>query len=182
MNQVGIITPVAAGRAQDLRALLSALPRDRPPTRDGPVGTQSSPFTGVLPATHFARLVVVELDNAPHLFFTSCFDGDTRDYLRALAVTPTAQSIWGHCQPATSAATLTASELERYLCDERNWLPTQYVVSAIPPGVTVSQINRALSLRTQLSGLVTRAALLDPTRLAHDFRQLPAIQALLARS
>jgi hypothetical protein len=182
MNQVGIATPVAAGRAPELTALLSALPRDRPPTRDGPAGTRPSPFTGVLPATHFARLVVIELANVPHLFFTSCFDGDTRTYLRALAATPTAQSIWSHCQPTASAATLTPSDLERYLCDERNWLPAHYVVSAVPPRVTVSQINRALSVRAQLSALVTRAASLDPASLAHDFRQLPAIQALLRGS
>jgi hypothetical protein len=185
MNHVGIITPVAAGRAAQLAAFLSALPRDRPPARDGPLATEPSPFSGALPPTHFARLVVIELDGRPHLLFTGCFDGSTRDYLRALAATPTAQTIWSHCQLTTAGATPTptpdAAELERYLCDERHWRPAQYVVSAIPPGVTVGQINRALSLRAQLSGLMTRAGSLDPVALSHDFRQLPAIQALLSR-
>jgi hypothetical protein len=54
-------------------------------------------------------------------------------------------------------------------------------VSAIDSGVTVGHVNRALSLRAQLAGLVTRAAGLDPTALAHDFRQLPGVQGLLSR-
>jgi hypothetical protein len=183
MNQVGIVTPVAAGRVAGLEAFLSSLPRDRAPTRDGPVATEPSPFTGVLPPTHFARFVVITLDDRSHLLFTSCFDGAGRDYLRALAATPTAQTIWSHCQLTTVGATRppTAAELEQYLCDERNWRPTQYVVSAIAPGVTVGQINRALSLRVQLARLMMRAASLDPAALAHDFRQLPAVQALLNR-
>jgi hypothetical protein len=181
MNQVGIITPVAAGRTADREAFLGSLPRDRPPTQDGPVATEPSPFAGVLPPTHFARFVVIELDGRPHLLFTSCFDGSTRAYLRALAATPTAQTIWSHCQLTDAGETPTAAELEQYLCDERNWRSAQYVVSAIPSGVTVGQINRALSLRAQLSGLMMRAGPLDPAALAHDFRQLPAIQALLSR-
>jgi hypothetical protein len=45
----------------------------------------------------------------------------------------------------------------------------------------VGEVNRALSLRMQLSGLMTRGSSVDPTALAHDFRQLPAIQALKRR-
>ena len=181
MNQVGIITPVAAGRAADLEACLSSLPRDLPPTQDGPVATEPSPFTGALPPTHFARFVVIDLHDRRHLFFTSCFDGGTGEYLRALAATPTAQRIWSHCQLTIADEAPSVAELERYLCDQRNWRPTQYVVTAIPRGVTVAQINRALSLRAQLSGLMMRAGPLDPAALAHDFRQLPAVQALLHR-
>ncbi|MGH2895613.1 MAG: hypothetical protein ACRDPM_20420 [Solirubrobacteraceae bacterium] len=179
MGQVGIITPVTDGRAEELKRLLSALPRDKPPTREGPVTAKPSPFTGVLPPTHFARFVVIKLDHdRPYLLFTSVFDGDTRDYLRALAATEEAQEVWSHCKIAD---TPTAGELERYLCDERNWRPSQYVVSAVPDGVTVGEINRALSLRAQLAGLITRATARDPTALAHDLRQLPAVQALMSR-
>jgi hypothetical protein len=179
VGQVGIITPVTDGRAEELKRCLSALPRDGPPTREGPITAEPSPFAGVLPPTHFARFVVIELDHKkPYLLFTGAFDGDTHEYLRALAATKQALQIWSHCQIAD---TLTAAKLERYLCDERNWRPSQYVVSAVPGEVTVSQINRALSLRAQLSGVMTRAATLDPTALAHDFRQLPAIQALMSR-
>ena len=62
-----------------------------------------------------------------------------------------------------------------------NWRPTQYVVSAIAEGITVEQVNRALSLRAQLGALLARAGALDPTALAHDFRQLPAVHALMSR-
>ena len=182
MGQVAIITPVTGGRAGDLTTFLSGLPRDKAPTAGGRPATPASPFTGVLPPTHFARFVVIELDrDEPYLFFTSVFDGGTRDYLRALAATPTAQEIWNHCQIADAREPLTTVQLERYLCDERNWRPTPYVVSAVSADVTVGQINRALSLRAQLAGLMTRASALDPTALAHDFRQLPAIQSLMSR-
>lgn len=182
MGQVTIITPVTDGRANELNAYLTALPRDRPPGAAGPVSTPASPFTGVLPPTHFARFVVIKLDHdKPHLLFTSAFDGDIGDYLRALAATPTAQAIWGYCQLTDSGEPLTAAMLERYVRDERNWRPAQYVVNALPDGATVGQVNRALALRAQLGALMTRAGAMDPTALAHDFRQLPAVQALLRR-
>jgi hypothetical protein len=126
--------------------------------------------------------VVIRLDHdRPYLLFTSAFDGETHDYLRALAATPEAQQVWSHCQLDGAPRPLSAEALARYLGDEGNWRATQYVVSAVPDGITVGQVNRALSLRAQLAGLVTRAATMDPTGLAHDFRQLPAVQALLAR-
>lgn len=178
MNAVGITTPVAAGRAEELAAYLSGLPRDQPPTSDGPAPWPTSPFAGALPPTHFARFVVIALDDHPYLFFTACFDGTVTDYLRALAGTPQAQAIWGHCQLECRGDTPTGSELERHLCDQRNWRSTQYVVNAMPAGVTVGEINRALSLRAQLAELVARATDHDPTGLAHDFRQLPSIRAL----
>jgi hypothetical protein len=182
VGQVGITTLVRDGRADELTTYLSGLPRDLPPTAAGPVVAPPSPFTGVLPPTHFARFVVVELErHTPYLFFTSAFDGDTGVYLRALAETETARQIWSHCHIEHSGDSLTAADLERYLCDEGNWRPAQYVVDALPDGVSVADVNRALSLRAQLGSLMTRAASLDPTALAHDFRQLPAIQALMAR-
>lgn len=182
MGQVAIITPVAGGRAHDLERCLRELPRDQPPTAQGPGATTPSPFTGVLPPTHFARFVVIPLDHdRPYLFFSSAFDGDTHDYLRALSTTRQAREIWSHCQLNGTGHPLTAEALERYLRDERNWRPAQYVVSAVADGVTVGQVNRALSLRAQLAGLITRPAALDPAALAHDFRQLPAVQALMSR-
>jgi hypothetical protein len=182
MGQVAITTPVTQAGAGALKTFLNELPRDTPPTADGPVPTAPSPFTGALPPTHFARFVVIELDDdASHLLFTSAFDGDTSEYLRALAATATAQAIWSHCQLPQSDRALTRSELERYLCDECNWRPAQYVVNALPDGVTVDAVNRALSLRAQLGALMMRAGVMEPTALAHDFRQLPAIQALMRR-
>lgn len=181
-GQVTIITAVAAGRAGELREYLSAqLPRDAPPTRAGPGEPPVSPFTGVLPPTHFARFVVIEMHDEPYLFFSSRFDGSTGDYLRALAHTDQALTIWSHCQVTRAADALTVTELERYLCDRRHWSPTPYVVSSIPAGVTVAQINRAVSLRAELARFVPRGQRLDPAALAHEFRQLPTIRALLGR-
>jgi hypothetical protein len=181
MGQVTIITAVAAGRAEELREYLSTrLPRDAPPSSAGPGESPASPFTGVLPPTHFARFVVITMHDEPYLFFSSRFDGPTPDYLRALAHTEQALIIWSHCQiPRAPDANLTVTELTDYLCDEQHWSPTPYVVSAIPSGVTVAQINRALSLRGELARFVPRAPRLDPAALAHEFRQLPAIRTLL---
>ena len=180
MGQVTIITAVTAARADALRDYLSTqLPRDAPPTSAGPAASPTSPFTGVLPPTHFARFVVIELHSEPYLFFSSRFDGRTCDYLRALAHTSQALTIWSHCQIAGAGDTLTVAELERHLCDRRHWSAPQYVVSSVPQGVTVAQINRALTLRAELARFVPRAPHLDPTSLAHAVRQLPAIRARL---
>jgi hypothetical protein len=182
MGQVAIITPVTKGHADELKAYLSTrLPRDRPPTSAGPVDTPRSPFTGVLPPTHFARFVVIDLDDRPYLFFSSRFDGPTGDYLRTLATTEQALTIWSHCEIRRGGDDLTVAELECYLCDRRNRSPAQYVVSAIPTRVTVGQINRALSLRAELARFVGEASRLEPVALAHAFRQLPAIRSLLSR-
>src|ERR1700759_3735867 len=125
-----MITPGARRRAAELQQFLSDLPRDAAPTAAGRPGTPPSPFTGVLPPTHFARFVVIRLDHDhPYLFFSSVFDGDTRDYLRALAATPPALEIWSHCHLTDAGRPLSAEALERYLCDERNWRPAQYMVS-----------------------------------------------------
>lgn len=181
MGQVGVITPVSERRADDLRRYLETeLPRDGPPTAAGATATTTSPFTGVLPATHFARFVVIELDERPHLLFSSRFDGPEHAYLRALAQTPQAVTIWSHCQIGPPGQQLTAAALQRHLCDHRNWSPAPYVVSAIPPEVTVGQINRALSLRRDLAHFVTYAARLDPAARAHAFRELPSVRRLLS--
>ena len=180
MGEVAIITPVVAARADELTMyLVTQLPRDEPPTEDGVTATRTSPFTGVLPPTHFARLVVIELDEHPYLLFSSRFDGDVSEYLRALARTPQALTIFSHCHIPAADGALTAAELERHLCDPGNWSLAPYVVSAIPEGVSVAEVNRALSLRAELGRFATYAQRLDPAALAHAFRQLPAIRALL---
>lgn len=182
MGDVLIITPVKPGKADALSEHLAALPRDgtSPPGR--PAGAGRSPFSGALPPTHFARLVMVALDHRPHLLFSSRFDGTAREYLRALAATEQAVTIWGHCEVDTRGAAFDRESLERYLCDRAGWLSSQYVVSAIPSGLTVGQINAALTLRRQVSAFAARAAGLDQWALAHEFRQLPAIRHLLHRS
>jgi hypothetical protein len=183
MGEVTIITPIAAGQADRLNQYLSELPRDTPPAPDLAALVPRSPFTGVLPPTHFARFVVIQLDAVAHLMFSSHFDGPVADYLRALGATAQALAIWSHCHiPGVPAGSeLDRPRLERYLCDPRHHLKAQYVVSAFPTGVTVGQVNGALSLRGQLAAFAARASGLHPTALAHDFRQLPAIRRLLQR-
>ena len=78
-----------------------------PPTAAGYATTPRSPFSGVLAPTHFARFVIIRLDRAaPHLFFSSAFDGDTVEYLRALAATPEAD--WTAMAKATASVGHTA--------------------------------------------------------------------------
>ena len=183
VGQVLIITPVKDGEADILNRHLAQLPRDAAPTGPGaPPAPPASPFTGALPPTHFARFVVISLEDRPHLLFSSRFDGEVSDYLRALAGTDEAVEIWRHCQVGGDGDTLDHASLEGYLRDCSHQLPSQYVVSAIPPQVTVGQVNAALALRAQVSRFVARAGGLDPGALAHEFRQLPAIRRLLSGS
>jgi hypothetical protein len=180
MGQVGVITAVAAGRAGELQRYLNTeLPHDEPPTPEGATATPTSPFTGALPPTHFARFVVVDLDERPHLLFSSRFDGPVDEYLRALARAPQALTIWSHCQINRTGPALTTAELAHYLCDPRHWSTAPYVVSALPPDVTVTEINRALALRRDLAQFMTRAAGLEPAARAHAFRELPSVRRLL---
>jgi hypothetical protein len=180
MGQVLIITPVRPGQSGALKRYLAELPRDVAPVgpHDRPT-VPVSPFTGRLPPTHFARFVVIGLHDEPHLLFSSRFDGAVSDYLKALAVTRQAVEIWSHCHIGAGGDSVDHRSLERYLCDPRHQLPSQYVVSAIPLKLTVGQINAAVALREQLSRFAARAGTLDPGALAHDFRQLPAVQRLL---
>jgi hypothetical protein len=185
VGEVLILTPVAPGQVESLRRYLDALPRDADPTAAAaPRPVPRSPFSGVLAPTHFARLVVVELEHRHHhLLFSSRFDGPVPDYLRALAATDTAVAIWSHCHLGVAGddGPPDADALSDYLCDSSHQLPAQYVVSAFPAGVTVAEINAALSLRSQVSALAVRAARLDQWALTHEFRQLPAIRSLLGR-
>jgi hypothetical protein len=182
MPDVLIITPVKPGEEDALKHHLAGLPRDPvATTRDGPRQPVRSPFSGTLPPTHFARLVVIKLHGRPHLMFSSRFDGAVEEYLRALAATEEALTIWGRCEVPSVPGGLDHERLERYLGDPRQRLESQYVVGAFPDTVTVGQINAALTLRAELSAFAVRAAGLGQTALAHEFRQLPAIRHLLAR-
>jgi hypothetical protein len=182
MPEVLIITPVKPGEADALKRYLAGLPRDPvATTRDGPRQPVRSPFSTTLPPTHFARLVVIELHRRFHLMFSSRFDGAVAEYLRALAATEEALTIWGHCEVPSVGGALDRERLERYLGDPRQRLESQYVVGAFPDAVTVGQVNAAVTLRAELSAFAARAAGLGQTALAHEFRQLPAIRHLFAR-
>jgi hypothetical protein len=179
-----IITPVKTDRAEDLQSYLRGLPHDPPPpppdSPDLPRGSVSSPFGRALPPTHFGRFVVIELDMRPHLLFSSRFDGRVHDYLRALAKTDEAQTIWDHCELPRDADGRRV-ELESYLLDPAHHVSTQYVLGSFPHRSTVGEINAALALRTELAGFAAHAAELGQLALAHDFRQLPSIRHLMVR-
>jgi hypothetical protein len=183
MSETLILTAVKPDQVKGLRRYLNELPRDAEPADpDQPRQAPRSPFSGAVPPTHFARLVVIELEDRHHLLFSGRFDGPVAEYLRALAATETALAIWGHCDLSTALdhRALDPDVLAEYLCDPRHRLPAQYVVSAFPAEVTVAEINAALALRTQVSGFAARAPVLDQSALAHEFRQLPAIRRLLS--
>ncbi len=178
MGAVLIITPVKPGHDEALALYLEQLPRDPLLPAGSPGETIRSPFSAALPPTHFARFVVIELHDQKYLMFSSRFDGPLHVYVRALAATDEALTIWSHCvMPAGDGVDRIG--LRHYLSDPRNHCRSPYVVDAFPRPVTVAQVNAALTLRSQLARLAARAAGFHPTDLAHDFRQLPAIQRLM---
>jgi hypothetical protein len=156
-----LLTAVAASREEALQLYL----RDLEP----------GAFRGRLPPTHFARFVVIEMDEGPKLLFSSRFDGDARPYLEALSRTDEAAEIWGHC------AIPGDMPLERYLCDEANHVTTQYVVSAFHERLRVGEINSALRLRGELSRFAAKAESAEHFTLWHEFRQLKEVRRILAR-
>jgi hypothetical protein len=159
MAGVAILTPVRDGREHDLRNYLRRL---------------DAPFRGL--KTHFARLVVIDI-GAPHLFFSSKFDGDEHDYLPRFARFSDAVAIWRHCQRPDPC---TAESLAEYLLDRRNRAEADYVIDMVPTA-TVAGINAALRLRAEVSALAGRSGGLDALALAHEFRQLESIRALTGR-
>jgi hypothetical protein len=153
-GDVVIVTPVAdAARADTLRKHLRGLDE-----AGGPLGHLDQD-------THFARFVVLALEDGPRLFFSARFDGDRDAYLTALAARPEAQAIWAHCDSSVAAD---ADALRAYL--EAHSLTAPYILS-VWPQETVAAVNRAFDRQAQLRGFAARAAGLDPVGLAHAFRQ-----------
>lgn len=149
-GDIVIVTPVLAGREDDLRAHLRGLGERGPPA-------------GMRQATHFARFVVLPLDGH-QLFFSSRFDGDLASYRAELAGLPAAQEIWSFCVPEAA----TPGRLLAYLTEHSITAP--YVLAAWSD-LTVEQINTAVRRRAQLARFAVRAAGLDPVGLAHAFRE-----------
>jgi hypothetical protein len=178
MPEVGILTPVAAGRDKGLRNLLREISRSRAPdaapAAGEPGGRPASPFAEMPQRTHFARLVVIDI-RKPHLFFTSRFDGPETDYLAALAAAAKTASIWGHC---TRPKPVNAQTLSDYFLHGTDRVDASYVLSVWKPPVTVAQINRALALRAAIGGLAGRSGELDAAALSHAFRQLEPVAQL----
>ena len=153
-----VLTPVAEGRLDDLRARLGALP----------AGTRS-PLAAV-PGTHFARWAVVAFDGkdgrpdpelAPHLLFSSEFDGDLDAYLTALCAGLGAEghAIWSHCEGYPGDAD---GALRDYLLRHR--VSPGYSVVAYP-GVSVEDVQAGLALRDMVTQFAIGAGALDPPAL-----------------
>jgi hypothetical protein len=176
MPELGILTPVQSRNEEPLRRLLRALSKSA--STDPPAGAgEPSPFAQMPARTHFARLVVIDI-GAPHLFFTSRFDGEEEAYLEALAAAPQTSRIWGLCERPVPAEEKT---LRNYFLKGTDRVEASYALSVVKPEVTVAQINRALELRAAIGDLAARSGELDAAALSHAFRQVEPVARLAER-
>jgi hypothetical protein len=162
---LSVMTPIASGRADELRTYLEALPQ-----RGGPFER--------LGRTHFARWVIVEDFvseaeqphedhlSSPFLLFTSNFDGPADSYLDELCerLAPEAREIWGRCDGCPAGAA--GDELKRYLLDNR--IPTGFFVAAYGKA-TVSKVRASLELRERMIDLAVRSESMTPAVLRQAF-------------
>jgi hypothetical protein len=178
MPELATLTRVKEGEEDHLRTYLRGLssPAPRPGAAAGPSAEASSPFAGQLPdGTHFARFVVIDIP-APHLLFSSRFDGDEDSYLGALAGVEAARRIWERCREPSP---VNRDTLHRYLlCDRDARVEASYVVRAFDPEATVGQINHALELRALISRFAADSRDLDAVALANGFRGLEPVRRL----
>lgn len=153
-----VLTPVAEGRLDELCARLRALP----------TGTRS-PLAGVS-GTHFARWTIVAFDGkdrrpdpevAPHLLFSSEFDGALDAYLTALCggLGAEGHAIWSHCAGYPGD---TDGALHDYLLRHR--VSPGYSVVAYPD-VSVEDVQAGLALRDMVTQFAMGAGALDPPAL-----------------
>ncbi|HEX4189313.1 MAG TPA: hypothetical protein VHY83_15600 [Solirubrobacteraceae bacterium] len=166
MTEVAVLTRVKPGEGENLRDYL------RGPDVHGRV---PSPFAGLAKGTHLARFVVIETD-APHLLFTSRFDGDERAYLKALSERREAREMFERCvkpDPVSQASLLA------HLSDDENQVPASYVVALTKPPETVERINDALGLQLELSTFAREAGVSTAADLAQAFWELPSVQRVL---
>lgn len=159
-----VLTPIAAGREQQLRDHLRGLA----------TGARS-PMIRVR-GTHYARWALVVLrdkrdDPVPsepvHLLFASEFDGPLEPYVRRLCVKlgQDAHEIWSHCDgyPGRDAEALAAFLLEHRI-------EPGYSVVAYPDS-SVDGVRAAFALRERLNDFLLRTATLDGPALKHAWEQ-----------
>jgi hypothetical protein len=161
-----VLTPIAAGAHDDLRAYLEGLL------------AAESPLARV-PRTHFARWVIVpdfvsegerSPDHlaSPYLVFTACFDGPLDSYLDELCneLSAEAPAIWGRCagvpQPATGAA------LKAYL--RAHQATTGFFVAAYPQA-TAGHVRDAVAQRERVIAFARSAQGMDAAQLQAAFRE-----------
>jgi hypothetical protein len=158
-----VLTPVAAGHEERLRAHLEALPQDESPLAS-------------LPRTHFARWVIVgqfvrepgqrheDRLHCPYLLFTSNFDGALNSYLDELSERMGAEAlqIWAHCAGCPEDV----AGLKAYLL--HNQVDTGIFIAAYPHA-TVPRVRRALEMRRRTIAFAVRSQGLPPAELRQAF-------------
>lgn len=163
MTDLTVLTAVQEGKGEDLRRYL------RGPSR-------REQLAGLSAGTHFARFVVIELDSAPYLYFSSRFDGAAGEYLSALVRRQEVLEIWAYC---SEPKPVDETSLLAYLLKQQGALPASYVVEATPPDRTVEQINAALKLQEDLSRFASEAEGLSAVDFAQRFWELESVKDIL---
>lgn len=164
MNRVGVaysltvIAPVVAGREDEARAALEALPPD---------------FLTRLENLHFSRIHVVsdlvfqgpqqrhrDHLRASHLIFTSTFDGEREPYLEALR--PIAGTWWQYC------VGYPGDDFARWVREHQ--LDSSLFASAHPEA-TVPGVLESLALRERIVDFAVEARGLPAADLQRRFRE-----------
>ncbi len=153
---LAVLTPIARGREQALREVLERLP----------VGEQSP--LARLPATHFARFVIVPDLGSARLLFSSTFDAGGRDYLEEICtrIPAEADAIWAHCADYPGADDRKA--FVGYM--EQHRMKANLFVAAYPDA-TLDEVREALAARRRLSAFVPRAQSMAPEELQATFQE-----------
>lgn len=168
-NRVGcaysltVIAPIVAGREQEARDAIEALP----------VGA-ASPLAR-LGALHFSRIhVVSELVlqgprqrwrdrlRAAQLVFTSTFDGDLAPYLDALR--PIAGTWWRFCESYPGG-----DDGEKFAGWVRDHQINSSLFASAHPDATVPGVLASLALRERIIDFAVAARGLDPAELQRRF-------------
>jgi hypothetical protein len=166
VNRVGVaysltvIAPVAAGREDEAREALEALPAD---------------FLRGLGNLHFSRIHVVsdlvfqgpqqrhrDHLRASHLVFTSTFDGELEPYLEALR--PLADTWWQYC------AGYPGSAGEAFAPWVREHQLDSSLFASAHPEATVPGVLESLDLRERIVDFAIEARTLEPAELQRRFR------------
>jgi hypothetical protein len=163
VNRVGaaysltVIAPIVAGREDEARTALEALPPD---------------FLRGLPNLHFSRIHVVsdlvfqgpqqrhrDHLRASHLVFTSTFDGELDPYLAALR--PLADTWWQYCVGYPG---------EGFVRWVREHQLDSSLFASAHPDATVPRVLESLALRERIVDFAIETRALEPAELQRRFR------------
>ena len=152
-SYLGVLTPVAPGRAKALEATLSGLPKGA-----------GSPLARV-PGTHYGRWLVVNRMGPELLLFSAVSDTPCRDYLRLLHLHlgPEADLVWSHCTGWPGAGDGDAAVA---------WLESHAIGPSLSFGTwqaSVEQICTAVALRARLLSFAVSHQDREPVALRRAF-------------